>query len=156
MANMGSKVVVDFVKDVVLENVDIYNYSETKKNVDMLFSKYRQYKEKKDIILKRTNSGLSFDNLGIYSSTPGDPVGNRVEQTEKYYNFIDTIDKIYELYSYQLTKDEKLIYKKMLLSKYTDIQMMEILNVSSYNGLYNRKQSCYIKVARWFDLEVYC
>lgn len=156
MANMGSKVVVDFVKDVVLENVDIYNYSETKKNVDMLFSKYRQYKEKKDIILKRTNSGLSFDNLGIYSSTPGDPVGNRVEQTEKYYNFIDTIDKIYELYSYQLTKDEKLIYKKMLLSKYTDIQMMEILNVSSYNGLYNRKRSCYIKVARWFDLEVYC
>lgn len=151
----GSKVVIEPKSFVELDDLNAYNYSKTKENVDILYAKYRNYKEKKDIIFRRTNSSLSFDNLGIYGSSPGDPVGNRVEQTERFSKFIETVDSVYELYSFQLSKDEKILYKKMLQSRHTDDDLMSILNIASKNGLYIRKQSCYIKIARWFDLEVY-
>lgn len=155
MANAVSSKVVDSKNFVELDDLNAYDYEATKNNVDRIFAKYRNYKEKKDIIMKRTKSSLSFDNLGIYGSYPGDPISNKIEQLERYDKYLNTIDDVYNLYSEQLSKDEKIIYKKMLLYKYTDEEVMQVLNISSKNGLYIRKRSCYIKVARWFDLEVY-
>lgn len=155
MANAVSSKVVDSKNFVELDDLKAYDYEATKNNVDRIFAKYRNYKEKKDIIIKRTKSSLSFDNLGIYGSSSGDPISNKIEQIERYDKYLNTIDDVYNLYSEQLSKDEKIIYKKMLLYKYTDDEVMQVLNISSKNGLYIRKRSCYIKVARWFDLEVY-
>ena len=100
-------------------------------------------------------SALSLDNLGIFSSTTSDPVGNKVEQLEKYTNFTDLIDNIYKLNKSDLSKDEILIYKKYLISRVRDEDLLDYLNINSNSALFNRKRSCIIKVAMWFDLEVY-
>ena len=62
-----------------VDDLNTFNYNETKKNVEQLFSKYRSFKMKEEIIEKRYKSALSLDNLGIFSSTTSDPVGNKVE-----------------------------------------------------------------------------
>lgn len=53
-----------------------------------------------------------------------------------------------------LSKNELIVYKKCLISKCTDEALAEFLSISK-GSLYYRKRSCYIKVARWFDLEEY-
>lgn len=137
---------------IELEN---FNYIETKKNVEQLFSKYRSFKTKEEIIEKRYKSALSLDNLGIFSSTTSDPVGNKVEQLEKYTTFTDLIDEVYRINKTELSKDENIIYKKYLTSRVRDEDLLDYLNINSNSGLSNRKRSCIIKVAMWFDLEVY-
>ena len=137
------------------DGIENFNYNETKKNVEQLFSKYRSFKMKEEIIEKRYKSALSLDNLGIFSSTTSDPVGNKVEQLEKYTNFTDLIDNIYKLNKSDLSKDEILIYKKYLISRVKDEDLLDYLNINSNSALFNRKRSCIIKVAMWFDLEVY-
>ena len=137
------------------DGIENFNYKETKKNVEQLFSKYRSFKMKEEIIEKRYKSALSLDNLGIFSSTTSDPVGNKVEQLEKYTNFTDLIDNIYKLNKSDLSKDEILIYKKYLISRVRDEDLLDYLNINSNSALFNRKRSCIIKVAMWFDLEVY-
>lgn len=140
---------------VEVDGVDNFNYSETKRNVEQLFSKYRSFKAKEDIIEKRYKSALSLDNLGIYGSTTSDPVGNKVEQMEKYTNYTDLIDNVYRINKSDLSKDEIIIYKKYLLSRVRDDDLLDYLNINSNSALFNRKRSCIIKVAMWFDLEVY-
>ena len=137
------------------DGIENFNYNEKKKNVEQLFSKYRSFKMKEEIIEKRYKSALSLDNLGIFSSTTSDPVGNKVEQLEKYTNFTDLIDNIYKLNKSDLSKDEILIYKKYLISRVRDEDLLDYLNINSNSALFNRKRSCIIKVAMWFDLEVY-
>ena len=137
------------------DGIENFNYNETKKNVEQLFSKYRSFKMKEEIIEKRYKSALSLDNLGIFSSTTSDPVGNKVEQLEKYTNFTDLIDNIYKLNKSDLSKDEIIIYKKYLISRVRDEDLLDYLNINSNSALFNRKRSCIIKVAMWFDLEVY-
>lgn len=140
---------------VEVDGVDNFNYSETKRNVEQLFSKYRSFKAKEEIIEKRYKSALSLDNLGIYGSTTSDPVGNKVEQMEKYTSYTDLIDNIYKINKSDLSKDEIIIYKKYLLSRVRDDNLLDYLNINSNSALFNRKRSCIIKVAMWFDLEVY-
>lgn len=140
---------------VEVDGVDNFNYSETKRNVEQLFSKYRNFKAKEDIIEKRYKSALSLDNLGIYGSATSDPVGNKVEQMEKYTNYTDLIDNVYRINKSDLSKDEIIIYKKYLLSRVRDDDLLDYLNINSNSALFNRKRSCIIKVAMWFDLEVY-
>jgi len=142
----------NIIGTIELEN---FNYSETKRNVEQLFSKYRSFKIKEEIIEKRYKSALSLDNLGIFSSTTSDPVGNKVEQLEKYTSFTDLIDEVYRLNRNDLSKDEMIIYKKYLTSRVRDDDLLDYLNINSNSGLSNRKKSCIIKVAMWFDLEVY-
>ena len=137
------------------DGIENFNYNETKKNVEQLFSKYRSFKMKEEIIEKRYKSALSLDNLGIFSSTTSDPVGNKVEQLEKYTSFTDLIDEVYRLNRNDLSKDEMIIYKKYLTSRVRDDDLLDYLNINSNSGLSNRKRSCIIKVAMWFDLEVY-
>ena len=74
---------------------------------------------------------------------------------QRYNEFVDTINKAYDLYGSDLSKDEKTIYKKMLIHKFSEDEIMEILCINSKQAFINRKKSCYIKVARWFDLEEY-
>ena len=112
------------------DGIENFNYNETKKNVEQLFSKYRSFKMKEEIIEKRYKSALSLDNLGIFSSTTSDPVGNKVEQLEKYTNFTDLIDNIYKLNKSDLSKDEILIYKKYLISRVRDEDLLDYLNLN--------------------------
>ena len=113
---------------IEVDGIENFNYNETKKNVEQLFSKYRSFKMKEEIIEKRYKSALSLDNLGIFSSTTSDPVGNKVEQLEKYTNFTDLIDNIYKLNKSDLSKDEILIYKKYLISRVRDEDLLDYLN----------------------------
>ncbi|MBQ6135491.1 MAG: hypothetical protein IJI60_04155 [Bacilli bacterium] len=138
-----------------LADLKVFDYNATKTNVDALFSKYRRYKNKEEIIRKRYKASLSLDNLGIYSNGKSDPVGNKIEQLEKYKKFIDTVDEVFKLNYGDLSKDEIVIYKKYLIDKLSEEKIMEYLNISSSSSLYARKRSCIIKVAMWFDLEVY-
>ena len=84
----------------------------------------------------------------------GDPVGNKVEQLERYTEYTDLIEKVYQINRDDLSKDEIIIYKKYLASRLSDNDIMEYLNINSKSALFNRKRSCIIKVAMWFDLEV--
>lgn len=135
--------------------IENFDYNMTKYNVQKLFSKYRSMKEKKEVIQKRYKASLSLDNLGIFSNRMSDPVGNKVEQADKYQQFIDTIDKVFELNSSDLNDDELIIYNKSFINRCSDDDLMEFLNLNSRSGLTHRRKSCIIKVARWFDLEVY-
>lgn len=134
--------------------LEFYNYEETRKKLELLFDKYRKYKSKEEIIKRRYKASLSLDNLGIFAASINDPVYNKVEQLERYTKFIDLIDKVYNINNSDLSKDEKIIYKKMLVTKHSDEDVMQYLSINSKSGLYARKKSCYIKVAMWFDLEV--
>lgn len=138
----------------IIDGIENFNYEETKKNVEKMFTKYRNYKSKEEIISKRYKASLSLDNLGIYGSSPSDPVGNKVEQLERYTEYTDLIDKVYQINRDDLSKDEIIIYKKYLASRLSDNDIMEYLNINSKSALFNRKRSCIIKVAMWFDLEV--
>lgn len=135
-------------------SIESYDYEETKKNVDELYDKYRCCIDKADIIRKRYNSPLSLDNLGIYSTTPSDPVGNKILQMERYNKFLDTVNGVFDLYKTELSKDELIIYNKYIIERCTDEDLCEYLSLSK-GAVYNRKKSCYIKVAKWFDLEVF-
>ncbi len=146
-----TKVSTDFLE---VDDVDSFDYDNTKINVDNLYGKYRNYKEKEYIILKRSKSSLSLDNLGIYSSAVSDPVGNQVEQAERYSKFIETIEGIYKMYENTLSNDEKIVYQKCLVKKCTEEELETALSLS-HGAMFRRKRSCYIKVAKWFDLEVY-
>ena len=143
---------IELLSECTLENFD---YNMTKHNVEKLFAKYRSLKEKEELIRKRYKASLSLDNLGIFSNGISDPVGNKVEQLEKYRQFIDTIDQVFKLNSNELTKDELIIYQKSFIKKSTDEELLEYLNLNSRSSLTPRKKSCIVKVALWFDLEVF-
>ena len=136
------------------DDIESYDYESTKENVDKLYSKYRSFKNKADIIMKRYKSPLSLDNLGIYSNSKSDPVGNRVEQADKYTKFIETIEGVFSLNKCDLSKDEMIVYNKYLCQRCSDEDLAEYLCISK-GSVYYRKRSCYIKVAKWFDLEVF-
>ena len=48
---------------IEVDNVDAYDYEKTKRKVDDVFSKYRAYKQKKEIIAKRYNAALSLEQI---------------------------------------------------------------------------------------------
>lgn len=52
-----------------------------------------------------------------------------------------------------MTCDEKIILKNSILDNLTDEELSDILSIARQH-IYNRKKSCYIKVAQYFDLEV--
>lgn len=137
-----------------IEDIEVYNYEATRKNLDSLLAKYRTYKSKKTTIEERIKNSIDLDNLGIFSSRKSDPTYNKVEQLERINNFIDTVDKVIKLNKSKLSKDEYLILKKCLDYKYTTEQISEMINLG-YQATFQRRKNCYIRVALWFDLEVY-
>ena len=137
-----------------IEDIEVYNYEATRKNLDSLLAKYRTYKSKKTTIEERIKNSIDLDNLGIFSSRKSDPTYNKVEQLERINNFIDTVDKVIKLNKNKLSKEEYLILKKCLDYKYTTEQISEMINLG-YQATFQRRKNCYIRVALWFDLEVY-
>ena len=137
-----------------IEDIEVYNYEATRKNLDSLLAKYRTYKSKKTTIEERIKNSIDLDNLRIFSSRKSDPTYNKVEQLERINNFIDTVDKVIKLNKNKLSKDEYLILKKCLDYKYTTEQISEMINLG-YQATFQRRKNCYIRVALWFDLEVY-
>lgn len=137
-----------------IDNIQIYDYETIRNNMENLFSKYRAYKDKKETIEERLKNSIDLDNLGIFSSKKSDPTYNKVEQLDKITRFLDTVDKVVKLNKHKLSKDEYQILKKSLNYKYTTEQMSEMLNLG-YQATFQRKKSCYIRVALWFDLEAY-
>ena len=137
-----------------IDNIEIYDYDTIRKSIENLFSKYRAYKDKKETIEERLKNSIDLDNLGIFSSRKSDPTYNKVEQLDKITRFLETVDKVVKLNKHKLSKDEYQILKKSLNYKYTTEQMSEMLNLG-YQATFQRKKNCYIRVALWFDLEVY-
>lgn len=137
-----------------IDNIQIYDYETIRNNMENLFSKYRAYKDKKETIEERLKNSIDLDNLGIFSSKKSDPTYNKVEQLDKITRFLDTVDKVVKLNKHKLSKDEYQILKKSLNYKYTTEQLSEMLNLG-YQATFQRKKSCYIRVALWFDLEAY-
>ena len=137
-----------------IEDIEVYNYEVTRKNLDSLLAKYRTYKSKKTTIEERIKNSIDLYNLGIFSYLKSDPTYNNVEKLERINNFIDTVDKVIKLNKNKLSKDEYLILKKCLDYKYTTEQISEMINLG-YQATFQRRKNCYIRVALWFDLEVY-
>lgn len=141
--------IIDLCSDLELDE------RKTEKEVIKLFKNYRIAKEKQKIIRERYKAALSSDNLSSMGTIKSDPTGNKVEQIARYDAFINKIDEIYKLFSQNLTKDEKVIYKKTLETHHSHESVQEELSIASSSTYYIRKRSCYLKVAMWFDLEVY-
>lgn len=131
----------------------IFDYNKIRDNIETIYSKYRIYKNMRNIIINKYSSPLSNDNSGIYSSIPSNPVENKVEQLDRYTKYIEEVDSVYNTYKDTLNKDEKVIYSKCLVNKHTNEDLMEELCLSD-TAFLNRKKICYIKIALWFDLAV--
>jgi uncharacterized FlgJ-related protein len=135
------------------ENIELYDYIACKDNVDKIFSKYREYNSKKEIIESRVKNSLNLESLGIFSSGVSDPTYNKVEQLDKINNFLETVNKVFETCNKELSSDEEFIYKKYLEKRYTDEDLATMLNLS-VQSIFLRKRSLYVRVARWYDVEV--
>jgi uncharacterized FlgJ-related protein len=135
------------------ENIELYDYIACKDNVDKIFSKYREYNSKKEIIESRVKNSLNLECLGIFSSGVSDPTYNKVEQLDKINNFLETVNKVFETCKKELSSDEEFIYKKYLEKRYTDEDLATMLNLS-VQSIFLRKRSLYVRVARWYDVEV--
>jgi uncharacterized FlgJ-related protein len=135
------------------ENIELYDYIACKDNVDKIFSKYREYNSKKEIIESRVKNSLNLESLGIFSSGVSDPTYNKVEQLDKINNFLETVNKVFETCKKELSSDEEFIYKKYLEKRYTDEDLATMLNLS-VQSIFLRKRSLYVRVARWYDVEV--
>lgn len=135
------------------DDIMLYDWEETRLNVRSYFSRYRSYTSKINMIKCRYNGSLSNDNLGIFSSNISNPTANKVEQYDKYNTYVSEINKHLDALIKELTVDEKIILKKSILDNYTDEEISEMISIARQH-IYLRKKSCYIKVARYFDLEV--
>ena len=62
----------------------------------------------------------------------------------------------YELMLTEIKENfEKLIGEYKWISNHKDDDVLEELSMTNRNTYFNLKQKCYIKVAMWFNLEVY-
>ena len=74
--------------------------------------------------------------------------------TANAFPTLSAAKKVIKLNKNKLSKDEYLILKKCLDYKYTTEQISEMINLG-YQATFQRRKNCYIRVALWFDLEVY-
>ncbi len=136
------------------EILDEYNYPETRDKVLNYFAKYRTYSIKVEEISDAYNSPLSNDSMGIFSSNISDPTSKRALKIIEYQDYIDSMNKQFVSLRLKLTSDEKIIFNYSILSNYTDEELAEKLSLDKSN-IYQRKKSCYIKVAKYFHIEVF-
>lgn len=136
-----------------VNEIMLYDTKATMQNVKKYFAKYRNYKDKLSMIKEKMSTSLGEDNMGIYSSNISDPTGAKVEQSERYSKYIEYIDANLKIIRKNLTEDEKAILKLSILDSKTDEFIAEYISVAIQN-FYQRKKSCYIKVACYFDIDV--
>lgn len=133
--------------------ISLYDVKSTIFNVKNFFAKYRNYKDKLDMIEQRISSPLGNDNMGIFSSQISDPTSSKVEQRERYINYIDSMEEHLQVIRKNLTDDEKTILNLSILGNMSDECIADIIALTPPN-LYPRKKSCYIKVACYFNIDV--
>ena len=136
------------------EILDEYDYFQTKEEVLKFFAKYRTYKIKVEEIYDNYNSTFSDDQMGIFSSKLNDPTAKRALKIVEYKKYLDAMDKKFKALRLRLTSDEKIIFNYTILSKHTDEELAEKLSLDKSN-IYLRKKSCYIKVAKYFHIDIF-
>ena len=136
-------------KEIIAE----YDYEKIRERVLSYFYKYRRYMNKIDLIESSYNACLSNDNLGILSSKISDPTGIKVQRMEEEKRYIDMMNKSLKSLKFRLTTDEKIILEYSILSNHTDDDLAFALSLDKSN-IYQRKKSCFIKVAIYYQLEV--
>lgn len=136
------------------EVLEEYNYPETREMVLHYFSKYRAYSVKVEEICDSYQSPLSNDSMGIFSSNISDPTSKRALKIIEYKEYIDYMNKQFKGLRLRLTSDEKIIFNYSILSRHTDEELAEKLSMEK-SSIYHRKKSCYIKVAKYFHIEVF-
>lgn len=136
------------------EILEGYNYPETRELVLQYFSKYRAYSVRIEELSDSYNASLSNDNMGIFSSSINDPTSKRALKIVEYKEYIDSMNKHFKTLRLRMTTDEKIIFKYSILSRHTDEEIAEKLSLDK-SSIYHRKKSCYIKVAKYFHIEVF-
>ena len=74
--------------------------------------------------------------------------------TEQYMEYIDAMNESFRALRLRMTSDEKIIFKYSILSRHTDEEIAERLSLDK-SSIYQRKKSCYIKVAKYYHIEVF-
>ena len=136
------------------EILDGYNYPETRDLVLQYFSKYRAYSVRVEELSEYYNAALSNDNMGIFSSNISDPTSQRALKIVEYKEYIDAMNESFRALRLRMTSDEKIIFKYSILSRHTDEEIAERLSLDK-SSIYQRKKSCYIKVAKYYHIEVF-
>lgn len=131
-----------------------YDYPQTKDVVLNYFSKYRAYCAKVEEISDAYNSPLSNDTMGIFSSNISDQTSKRALKIIECKEYIDFMNKQFKGLRLKLTTDEKIIFKYSILSRHTDEELADKLSMDKSN-IYHRKKSCYVKVAKYFHIEIF-
>ena len=136
------------------EVLDEYDYPQLKEVVLNYFSKYRAYSVKIEEICDTYSSPLSNDSMGIFSSSISDPTSKRALKIVECKEYIESMNKQFKSLRLKLTSDEKVIFNYSILSRHTDEEIAEKLSIDKSN-IYIRKKSCYVKVAKYFHIEVF-
>ncbi len=136
------------------EVLDEYNYPQLKGVVLDYFSKYRSYSAKVEEICVSYSSPLSSDSMGIFSSNISDPTSKRALKIIECKEYIESMNKQFKALRLKLTADEKIIFNYSILSRHTDEEIAEKLSLDKSN-IYLRKKSCYVKVAKYFHIEIF-
>jgi len=137
-----------------MEIIDEFNYPETRNHVLDYFSKYRLCSAKINNILNSYNCSLSNDNMGIFSSRKSDPTSNKATKIIECRDYVEDMNKDFRKLRMRLTEEEKVIFNLSILSKHTDEELAEELSLDKTN-IYQRKKSCFIKVAQYYNIEVF-
>ena len=143
--------------DGVLDGKDLqlYDLEKTKQNVNLYFIKYRNLKRKANVIRSRVKSSTDgLDGIGIFSSIVSDPTFNKCVKLDEVTKFIDLTDKIINVNINVLNEEEKIIFTKTIIGESTYDDIVNIIG-HTRNYINDRRKSCFVKVATWFDLEVY-
>ena len=134
-----------------LYEINNYNFKEVKNSVLNHFNNYRFYKNRINLIEARIKCALNSDNLGIFSNKKNDPTFNKVEQIEKFRNYIKIFDETIDKLKDYLTDDEKTIFDLSIIDRCSDEELAYELSINKQH-LYKPKKSCYIKTAEFYNL----
>lgn len=140
-------------KEYILESIDDYDYGFTRSNVERIYERYRSYKERRKSVADSKGHNMDFDGLGIYTGRITDNTSRDGIELAKYNDYIEKLDKVYELNKHKLNHDELKIYKYYLEKRYNNEELCNILHCSM-NPLSIKKKTCIIKVALWFGVAV--
>lgn len=135
------------------EIIEMYNYPKTRDKVLHFFLKYRLYALKIDTISDSYNCSSTNDNMGIFSYKKNDSTANKAMKILECKEYVNKMNKQFKALRYKLTNDEKIIFNYSILSRHTDEELAERLALDK-SSIYQRKKSCFIKVAQYFNIEV--
>lgn len=135
------------------EIIEMYNYPKTRDKVLHFFLKYRLYALKIDTISDSYNCSFTNDSMGIFSCKKNDSTANKAMKILECKEYVNKMNKQFKALRYKLTNDEKIIFNYSILSRHTDEELAERLALDK-SSIYQRKKSCFIKVAQYFNIEV--